>query len=104
MNSALRRSESDSNDVGATDVPQEALEHEARAKLAAREAIAKRRRNENLGESSQSATLNLIKRDNYPAIAGCRSVCEFEKLNRIEEGSYGVVSRARIETPGKLLH
>ena len=31
----------------------------------------------------------------YPAIDGCRSVDEFECLNRIEEGTYGVVYRAR---------
>lgn len=31
----------------------------------------------------------------YPAIQGCRSVVEFQSLNRIEEGTYGVVYRAR---------
>ncbi|XP_052284534.1 cyclin-dependent kinase 11B-like isoform X2 [Dreissena polymorpha] len=31
----------------------------------------------------------------YPAIQGCRSVEEFSCLNRIEEGTYGVVYRAR---------
>lgn len=31
----------------------------------------------------------------YPAIQGCRSVEEFLCLNRIEEGTYGVVYRAR---------
>lgn len=31
----------------------------------------------------------------YPAIMGCRSVDEFECLNRIEEGTYGVVYRAK---------
>ncbi|KAF2350859.1 Protein kinase domain [Trinorchestia longiramus] len=31
----------------------------------------------------------------YPAIMGCRSVDEFECLNRIAEGTYGVVYRAR---------
>ncbi|KAK9729802.1 Protein kinase domain [Popillia japonica] len=31
----------------------------------------------------------------YPAIQGCRSVEEFQCLNRIEEGTYGVVYRAR---------
>ncbi|CAG2112547.1 unnamed protein product [Medioppia subpectinata] len=33
--------------------------------------------------------------DYYPAIQGCRSVDEFERINRIEEGTYGVVYRAR---------
>ncbi|VDM20691.1 unnamed protein product [Hydatigera taeniaeformis] len=31
----------------------------------------------------------------FPSIQGCRSVDEFECLNRIEEGTYGVVYRAR---------
>lgn len=31
----------------------------------------------------------------YPAIQGCRSVEEFQCLNKIEEGTYGVVYRAR---------
>lgn len=30
----------------------------------------------------------------YPGISGCRSVAEFENLNRIEEGTFGVVYRA----------
>jgi len=35
------------------------------------------------------------KRSYYPGIEGCRHVEEFEWLNRIEEGTYGVVYRAR---------
>jgi len=35
------------------------------------------------------------KRTYYPAIEGCRSVEEFSWLNRIEEGTYGVVYRAK---------
>ncbi|CAG9802407.1 unnamed protein product [Chironomus riparius] len=31
----------------------------------------------------------------YPALQGCRSVEEFQCLNRIEEGTYGVVYRAK---------
>jgi len=30
----------------------------------------------------------------YPALQGCRSVDDFRHLNRIEEGTYGVVFRA----------
>ena len=33
--------------------------------------------------------------DYFPAIQGCRSVEEFQCINRIEEGTYGVVYRAR---------
>jgi len=31
----------------------------------------------------------------YPALHGCRSVNVYEKLNRVEEGAYGVVYRVR---------
>ncbi|CAG9534728.1 unnamed protein product [Cercopithifilaria johnstoni] len=31
----------------------------------------------------------------YPGISGCRNVAEFECLNRIEEGTFGVVYRAK---------
>lgn len=37
----------------------------------------------------------LLKPYYLPSIQGCRSVDEFECLNRIEEGTYGVVYRAR---------
>merc|ERR1712213_209094 len=30
-----------------------------------------------------------------PSVHGCRSVAEFQCMNRIEEGTYGVVYRAR---------
>jgi cell division cycle 2-like len=30
-----------------------------------------------------------------PVLAGCRSVDVYEKLNKIDEGTYGVVYRAR---------
>ncbi|KAI0223408.1 Cyclin-dependent kinase 11B, partial [Massospora cicadina] len=32
---------------------------------------------------------------NAPHITGCRSISQYEKLNRIDEGTYGVVYRAR---------
>lgn len=34
----------------------------------------------------------------FPAIQGCRSVDQFTRLNRIEEGTYGVVYRAKDNT------
>ena len=37
----------------------------------------------------------------FPAIQGCRSVEEFTCLNRIEEGTYGVVYRARDKKKGR---
>ena len=36
-----------------------------------------------------------------PAIQGCRNVLEFDCLNRIEEGTYGVVYRARHKKTSK---
>ena len=36
-----------------------------------------------------------------PALQGCRSVEEFHCLNRIEEGTYGVVYRARDKKIGR---
>ncbi len=37
----------------------------------------------------------------YPAIQGCRRVDEYLCLNRIEEGTYGVVFRAKDKKSGK---
>jgi cell division cycle 2-like protein len=45
------------------------------------------------GEGAQGALARLPAY--FPAIEGCRNVDEFMCLNRIEEGTYGVVYRAR---------
>ena len=39
-----------------------------------------------------------------PALMGCRSVENFEQLNRIEEGTYGVVFRAKDKKTRKYSH
>ena len=39
----------------------------------------------------------------YPALYGCRNVEEYEWLNRIEEGTYGVVYRAKDKRTGKCI-
>eukprot|EP00731_Ephydatia_muelleri_P015350 Em0008g1070a len=39
----------------------------------------------------------------YPGLMGCRNVESFEWLNRIEEGTYGVVYRARERTTGEIV-
>lgn len=39
----------------------------------------------------------------HPLLAGCRSVYNYERLNHIEEGSYGVVSRARDKETGDIV-
>jgi serine/threonine protein kinase len=40
---------------------------------------------------------------NFYRLQGCRSVEEFQCLNRIEEGSYGVVYRARDKTTNEIV-
>ncbi|PWN45707.1 Pkinase-domain-containing protein [Ceraceosorus guamensis] len=42
-------------------------------------------------------------RSAYPALLGCRSVNVYERLNHIEEGSYGVVFRARDKETGDVV-
>jgi len=39
----------------------------------------------------------------YPAVCGCRNVEEFQWLNRIEEGTYGVVYRAKDKRTGLII-
>ncbi|KAF9584436.1 hypothetical protein BGW38_006453 [Lunasporangiospora selenospora] len=39
----------------------------------------------------------------YPVLQGCRSVENYEKLNRISEGTYGVVYRARDRVTGEIV-
>ena len=39
----------------------------------------------------------------YPAVRGCRNVEEFQWLNRIEEGTYGVVYRAKDKRTGLVI-
>ncbi|EDO40841.1 predicted protein, partial [Nematostella vectensis] len=41
--------------------------------------------------------------DYLPAIQGCRNVEEFQWLNRIEEGTYGVVYRAKEKASGEVV-
>ncbi|XP_041976856.1 cyclin-dependent kinase 11B isoform X2 [Aricia agestis] len=51
---------------------------------------------------SKEAALNALP-PYYPALQGCRSVEEFQCLNRIEEGTYGVVYRARDKTTDEIV-
>lgn len=53
--------------------------------------------NENADKSPESDILTKLSRlpSYFPALRGCRSVEEFQCLNRIEEGTYGVVYRAK---------
>lgn len=42
-------------------------------------------------------------RDRHPPLESCRSVYCYERLNHIEEGSYGIVFRARCKTTGAIV-
>lgn len=55
----------------------------------------RRRHSSGIGGSSTSGR--------HPALQGCRSVYKYERLNHIEEGSYGVVSRARDRETGDIV-
>ncbi|RPA97753.1 kinase-like protein [Choiromyces venosus 120613-1] len=54
------------------------------------------------GGGEGEAKLKLL-RFNAPAITPCAHVDRYEKLNHIEEGSYGVVSRARDSRTGEIV-
>ncbi|XP_030758979.1 serine/threonine-protein kinase PITSLRE isoform X2 [Sitophilus oryzae] len=54
--------------------------------------------NKNEKDEKAAVTVNKINEDlppYFPAVQGCRSVEEFKCLNKIEEGTYGVVYRAK---------
>ncbi|KAK3860357.1 hypothetical protein Pcinc_033589 [Petrolisthes cinctipes] len=61
--------------------------------------------NQYLPDSSPESPLELKEQlpSYFPAIMGCRSVDEFECLNRIEEGTYGVVYRAREKATNQIV-
>lgn len=63
---------------------------------------AKRRRLSQDGEAQAVAERKLL-RFEAPSWQPCRSVERFDRLNHIEEGSYGFVSRAREETTGEIV-
>ncbi|KAG0261776.1 hypothetical protein BG011_000678 [Mortierella polycephala] len=47
--------------------------------------------------------INVPDAPQYPALTGCRSVENYEKLNRISEGTYGVVYRAKDRLTGEIV-
>ena len=49
-----------------------------------------------------ASTSQISQKSTFPLLAGCRSVYNYERLNHIEEGSYGVVSRARDKETGDM--
>ena len=53
--------------------------------------------------SPPPSPIELKKPTYYPAIMGCRDVKEFQWLNKIEEGTYGVVYRARDNRTGRYI-
>lgn len=87
-----------------------AEQREARAKEAARASFARTKRQRTAGDNSAaqssgagSARAPVPPPAAYPPISGCRSVSRFERLNHIEEGSYGVVFRARDRETGEVV-
>ena len=83
-------------------------EKESRAKESVRASLAAKRKAESTsfqasvsGRSSVAASVPL--RSEHPVIQGCASVSDYEILNRIEEGSYGIVSRARHKPTGEVV-
>ena len=83
--------------------------HEAKVRESARISLENKRRStssqiqhEERYERS-SRHLAAPARSDHPCIEGCGSVSSYEVLNRIEEGSYGVVSRARHKETGEIV-
>ncbi|CAG8570830.1 430_t:CDS:2 [Paraglomus brasilianum] len=54
-------------------------------------------------DQSASEKAGTPRKPKPPILAGCRSVDNYEKLNRIEEGAYGVVYRARDRATGEIV-
>lgn len=80
-------------------------EYEMRAREAARASFAAKRRRTVPTESLAHApyTFAAPSRSQHLPIEGCGSVSAYEILNRIEEGSYGVVSRAHHKQTGEIV-
>lgn len=80
-------------------------EYEMRAREAARASFAAKRRRTVPTESLAHASYTFAapSRSQHLPIEGCGSVSAYEILNRIEEGSYGVVSRARHKQTGEIV-
>lgn len=47
-------------------------------------------------------TAYIPKRKFNPLLEGCRSIDEYDPLNKIDEGSYGIVFRAKERATGKI--
>ncbi|KAH0437576.1 hypothetical protein IEQ34_026215 [Dendrobium chrysotoxum] len=90
---------------------------EERAKVAAKAARKRKKENQSKLESLKASTPSssgkqvsnvprspyLPLRTEYPILQGCRSVNCYERLNQIEEGTYGVVFRARDRSTGEIV-
>lgn len=48
-------------------------------------------------------TIELQKMPQHEILGACRSVSDFEKLNRVGEGTYGIVYRAKDLKSGKIV-
>ncbi|KAF9426328.1 hypothetical protein BGZ94_006663 [Podila epigama] len=54
-------------------------------------------------QTSHAYQVEVPHQPEHPVLAGCRSVENYEKLNRLAEGSYGVVYRARDRLTGEIV-
>ncbi|WFD27946.1 cyclin-dependent kinase [Malassezia nana] len=90
-----------------TEEDKELNEKESRAKESLRAHLAAKRRKVEPQPSPTSVHTSVAapvpQRAEHPGIESCASVTEYEILNRIEEGSYGIVSRARHKATGELV-
>lgn len=95
------------------DDSQRTIEERARAAAKAARKKLKEERNKQSLSSAASSTIALLSprqsqcpvpsREEHPSLQGCRSVNCYERLNQIEEGSYGVVFRARDRLTGEIV-
>jgi cell division cycle 2-like protein len=58
---------------------------------------------ESYAETPQEYRITVPDAPQHPVLTGCRSVENYEKLNRISEGTYGVVYRAKDRVTGEIV-
>jgi cell division cycle 2-like protein len=97
-----------SNESAEGHTDKELAEREQKAKEAVRESLRRQRAIKHQmdvpdTEQSKRCGWTMPLREAHPALRGCRSVHSFERLNHIEEGTYGVVYRARDRQTGEIV-
>lgn len=77
-------------------------ERERRGKKRSRFSTAKQNNDELQVEEIVSAPALPASKPHNPFVDGCRSIDEYEPLNKIDEGSYGIVFRAKERATGQI--